>query len=107
MTCRASFPNTGPPLCPYALVMGVEVEGATPQQRRLVEEIVAGLGRTMIERVGIEPFATGSDGGPVSAEEIESARGVAFRLLEPSEPSPQTEWEAWLVGLAFRDQSSE
>ena len=89
------------------------IEGATPEQAELLVEIVAGLGETRIEALRVEPW------DPVDWDELASVgiergdprhampTGVAIVAAWADPADFRTEWEAVLLGGAFRDRSAE
>jgi hypothetical protein len=92
--------------------MAIALEGGTEKQRELLRSILAGLGESTVEAIGIEDrvddFAEHASLGLVpSAEEIEESRGTAVRLVQPSRPSIRASWEIRLVAAAFRTRSAE
>jgi hypothetical protein len=89
------------------------IEGATPEQAELLLEIVAGLGETRIEALRVEPW------DPIDWDEMASLGiergdpryaspiGVAVVASWPDPAGFRSEWEAVLLGNAFRDRSAE
>ena len=67
------------------------IAGGSPEQRALLEEIVTGLGPSMLTRIEVR----------------ESRRGVELAAEAPRPVALRAEWEAWLVAGAFRDGSLE
>ena len=88
-----------------------EIEGATPEQRALLEELLAGMPSTRLETFRIELW------DPMDWDELASlgiARGdpryaeptgVALKVTRPVEVGVRGEWENELLAIAFRDRS--
>jgi len=88
------------------------IEGATAEQRTLLEELLAGMPSTRLEAFRIEPW------DPVDWDELASlgvARGdprharptgVALIVTRPVDVDVRGEWENELLGIAFRDRSA-
>jgi hypothetical protein len=88
------------------------IEGATAEQRTLLEELLAGMPSTRLEAFRIEPW------DPVDWDELASlgvarsdprhARptGVALIVTRPVDVDVRGEWENELLGIAFRERSA-
>jgi hypothetical protein len=89
-----------------------EIEGATAEQRALLEELLAEMPGTQLEAFRLEPW------DPVDWDELASlgiARGdprharptgVALVATRPVHVDTRGEWELELLGLAFRDRAA-
>jgi hypothetical protein len=89
-----------------------EVEGATVEQRALLEELLAEMPSTRLEAFRIDPW------DPMDWDELASlgiARGdprharptgVALVVTRPVDVGVRGEWENELLGIAFRDRSA-
>jgi hypothetical protein len=89
-----------------------EVRGASPEQREILREILAGLPDTTISvlrvepEYDLEPERDENDNPPPDWDPTRSL-GDALRLLEPEWPDFRTQWELELVGAAFHRLSRE
>jgi hypothetical protein len=89
-----------------------EVTGASPEQREILQEILAGLPDTRISvlrvepEYDLEPERDVNDNPPPDWDPTRSL-GDALRLLEPEWPDLRTQWELELVGAAFHRLSRE
>jgi hypothetical protein len=93
-------------------VSNVLVEDGSPEQQRVLAEILAGLGDTELElvRIGewVDDFEEEESLGLVpTREEIEATRGASVVLVRPDKPGIRAEWELELAGYAFARRSSE
>ena len=77
-----------------------EVEGATAEQRALLEELLAEMPNTRLEAFRIEPWVARGD--PRHAEPT----GVALIATRPVHVDTRGEWEVQLLGLAFRGRAA-
>jgi len=89
-----------------------EIEGATPEQRALLEELLAEMPNTRLEALRLEPW------DPIDWDEMASLgidrgdprfaqpTGVALIATRPAEVDVRGEWEVELLGLAFRDRAA-
>ena len=89
-----------------------EIDGATAEQRALLEELLAGMPSTQLEAFRIEPW------DPMDWDELSSlgiARGdprfakptgVALIVTRPVDVDVRGEWENELLAIAFRDRSA-
>jgi len=89
-----------------------EIDGATAEQRALLEDLLAGMPSTRLEAFRIEPW------DPMDWDELASlgiARGdprfaqptgVALVVTRPVDVGVRGAWESQLLALAFRDRSA-
>jgi hypothetical protein len=68
----------------------VAVEGATAEQRALLERLVADMPNTRLEALRLEPLDP----------------GLALIATRPAELDVREEWETRLLGVAFRDRAA-
>jgi hypothetical protein len=88
------------------------IEGASAEQRALLEELLAGMPGTRLEAFRLEPW------DPIDWDELASLgiergdprhaepTGVALIATRPVQVDTRGEWEVELLGLAFRDRAA-
>jgi hypothetical protein len=76
-----------------------EILGATPKQREILIDALAGVGETKIDVIEVTPAEKGWTSAP-------DAVGLGFSA-GGRELDMRTEWESWLVGQALAVRSSE
>lgn len=77
------------------------IEGASPEQQQLLDEILAALGPTSIEAIRLRPF----DPGPPEDEHAPAPGPHGIELHAATE-SMRGHWEAELTAAAFRARSA-
>jgi hypothetical protein len=86
--------------------MATVIAGGTAAHRRLLEEILAGLGSTGIKRVRIGSHVVRAVPGDLPTEEdARRASGLSLELVDPEEHDVRVEWELNLVGAALRERA--
>jgi hypothetical protein len=82
--------------------MGVVVEGGSPAQRRVLGEILAGLGESSLELVRLREWEQPVEGEPApTPEEMEASRGTAIEIMRPAPAGVRAWWELHLAGYAY------
>lgn len=88
------------------------IEGASPEQRAILERILAGLPSTQMRvlrvkpEYDLEPERDEHDNPPPDWDPT-APLGDALRLVDPEWPDARTEWELELVGAAFHRASAQ
>jgi hypothetical protein len=88
------------------------IEGASPEQRAILEAILDRIAAPRIRALRISPEydhepEPDEHGNPPSDWDPDKPRGDGLRLLDPEWPDHRTEWEFGLVGDAFYRISAE
>jgi hypothetical protein len=80
----------------------VAISGGTPAQRSVLRQIVAKMRPTQIRTLTIGPVP--ADWKPTSADQVQLTAGLPGD--GPGHENSRGEWEAWMIGGAFRDRSA-
>jgi hypothetical protein len=88
------------------------IEGASPEQRAILEKILAGIPEPRIRALRISPEydhepERDEQGNPLIDWDPDTPLGDGLRLVNPEWPDHRTEWELGLVGVAFHRASAE
>lgn len=90
----------------------IEIEGASPEQRAILEALLAGLPSTQMGRLRVEPEydlepERDEHDNPPADWDPTTPLGDALRLLDPPRPDVRSQWELELVGMAFHRASAK
>lgn len=88
------------------------IEGASAEQREILEEILAGLPKTRMRELRVKPEydlepERDEHNNPPPDWDPTIPLGDALWLVEPPHPDLRTEWELEMVGAAFHRASAE
>jgi Domain of unknown function (DUF4287) len=86
------------------------IEGASPEQEAILEEIFGGIPETRIQTLRVEQEydlepEPDEHGNPPADWDPTTPLGDALRLIVPEQPDLRTQWELELVGQAFHARS--
>ena len=88
------------------------IEGASPQQRAILEQILGGLPSTKVRALRVAPEfdlepEPDEHGTPPPGWDPTRPLGDALRLVDPVSPDLRTGWELELIGAAFHRASAD